>query len=109
MSYFIGRDETTGQLYIDCLTCGWHSFNPNDIAQRYCGHCHQFHQGGQMQPDRKPRSPVDVEGTIQLPTHCQDCGVVLQGGATKHKEGCQILAIIREHFPNWNPPVETEG
>ena len=29
---------------ITCPTCGAVSHNPNDIAQRYCGHCHQFHE-----------------------------------------------------------------
>ena len=25
-----------------CSRCGFKSFNPNDIAQRYCGRCHVF-------------------------------------------------------------------
>lgn len=25
-----------------CPACGRESFNPHDIAQRYCGACHQF-------------------------------------------------------------------
>ena len=25
-----------------CPRCGAKSFNPNDIAQHYCGRCHQF-------------------------------------------------------------------
>lgn len=28
---------------ITCPRCGWSSHNPNDVAQRYCGHCHVFH------------------------------------------------------------------
>lgn len=28
---------------IVCLRCGSQSFNPNDVAQHYCGHCHRFH------------------------------------------------------------------
>jgi hypothetical protein len=27
---------------IQCLTCTQVSHNPHDVAQRYCGHCHQF-------------------------------------------------------------------
>ncbi len=30
----------------DCITCprcGLTSHNPNDVAQRYCGHCQLFH------------------------------------------------------------------
>lgn len=26
-----------------CRTCSRTSHNPNDVAQRYCGHCHVFH------------------------------------------------------------------
>ena len=37
-----------------------------------------------------------------MPTHCFDCGVLLMGGATQHKPGCAILALIEEHFPPVN-------
>jgi hypothetical protein len=26
------------------MKCGAVSHNPNDVAQRYCGGCHEFHQ-----------------------------------------------------------------
>jgi hypothetical protein len=28
---------------ITCPVCGRTSYNPNDVVQRYCGNCHQFH------------------------------------------------------------------
>lgn len=28
---------------IKCLNCGRTSYNLNDIRERYCGYCHQFH------------------------------------------------------------------
>jgi Fe2+ or Zn2+ uptake regulation protein len=28
---------------IRCLTCGMVSVHPRDITERYCGHCHVFH------------------------------------------------------------------
>jgi len=28
---------------ITCRTCGLTSYNPNDVAQQYCGRCHVFH------------------------------------------------------------------
>ena len=28
---------------IKCLICGRTSWNKNDVEQRYCGNCHQFH------------------------------------------------------------------
>jgi hypothetical protein len=36
------RDED-GHRSITCLVCGWTSHNPNDVRERYCGHCHAFH------------------------------------------------------------------
>jgi hypothetical protein len=43
-------------------------------------------------------------GAWKLPTHCCDCGALLMGSLTEHKEGCRILAVILEHFPNWRQP-----
>jgi hypothetical protein len=34
-----------GRASIQCLTCGLTSHNPNDVEQKYCGHCHKFHEG----------------------------------------------------------------
>ena len=31
-------------LGITCTKCRRSSRNPNDVAQRYCGFCHEFHQ-----------------------------------------------------------------
>lgn len=31
------------QPSITCPQCGRVSYNPNDIEQRYCGNCHQYH------------------------------------------------------------------
>jgi hypothetical protein len=28
---------------IECLRCGMVSYHPEDVRQRYCGHCHRFH------------------------------------------------------------------
>jgi Zn finger protein HypA/HybF involved in hydrogenase expression len=38
-SYTISADGRS----ITCHHCGMTSYNRNDIAQRYCGHCHLFH------------------------------------------------------------------
>ena len=29
--------------YIKCLICNMKSYNENDINQKYCGNCQQFH------------------------------------------------------------------
>jgi len=39
----VENDE--GTPGIRCLKCQRTSFNPNDIEQRYCGKCHEFHDG----------------------------------------------------------------
>jgi hypothetical protein len=41
----------------------------------------------------------------QLPTHCFSCGVLLEAGATAHKEKCAILAVMRKHFGDAPPGV----
>ena len=39
MTYVISDDGEA----IQCLICGSISYNPGDIKNRYCGHCHEFH------------------------------------------------------------------
>lgn len=36
--------EREGQTGICCHTCGFVSYHPEDVRQRYCGHCHVFHE-----------------------------------------------------------------
>lgn len=40
-TYEVGVER--GQDYILCLVCKAKSFHPEDIKQRYCGRCHQYH------------------------------------------------------------------
>lgn len=35
--------EDEGSFRIMCLRCDMTSYNPNDVAYRYCGWCHEFH------------------------------------------------------------------
>jgi hypothetical protein len=42
---------------ITCPRCGWTSHNLNDIAVRYCGHCHDF---------MPPADSADAETHAQL-------------------------------------------
>lgn len=37
---------------ISCPFCQRVSYNPNDIAQKYCGACHRFHDGRQPEASR---------------------------------------------------------
>lgn len=38
-----GLVELHGQQGIRCLSCGFATFNPEDIRRLYCGFCHVFH------------------------------------------------------------------
>lgn len=40
---------------IKCLRCGHTSYNLNDIKEKYCGYCHQFHQTG------SPLKVIDIQ------------------------------------------------
>jgi hypothetical protein len=42
-TYFRIRERESGLPAIYCKCCGMISYNPNDIRQAYCGHCHCFH------------------------------------------------------------------
>jgi len=35
--------QARGHPSIVCPQCGMRSYNPHDIAERYCGACHEFH------------------------------------------------------------------
>lgn len=52
------------QPYIVCPKCGMISHNPNDVRERYCGHCHAFHA------DLLPA------GSVTAPASCPTCGAV---------------------------------
>jgi flavodoxin len=36
---------------IKCFICGLTSWNINDVEQKYCGNCHQFHDILQQQEE----------------------------------------------------------
>lgn len=57
MTYQIGKEN--GQNYIQCLICKAKSFHPEDINQRYCGKCHQYH------PIAEPDTLQGVDGVEQ--------------------------------------------
>lgn len=40
-TYVLGVPGLSNRIL--CVCCGLPSSNPNDIAERYCGFCHQFH------------------------------------------------------------------
>lgn len=37
--------EDRGVKGIKCLRCNRTSFHPEDVANRYCGYCHEYHDG----------------------------------------------------------------
>lgn len=48
LDYFLGRLQprpyvvAADGMSITCTRCGFTSYNPNDIAQKYCGMCKRF-------------------------------------------------------------------
>jgi 1,4-alpha-glucan branching enzyme len=42
--YVLHRDAHGATVRITCLACGATSSNRTDIAERYCGRCHVFHE-----------------------------------------------------------------
>jgi hypothetical protein len=45
---------------------------------------------------------------MQLPIYCYFCHSYLQGGATKHQPGCEVLRIIEEAFATVRKNSESE-
>jgi hypothetical protein len=46
--YLVCRNMESGQTWLTCRRCGATSFHPTDVAERYCGRCHEFlDEGGQ--------------------------------------------------------------
>jgi hypothetical protein len=60
ITYELGNSPPT----IKCLVCNMVSYNSNDIARLYCGHCHAFHNimtdkhGKPISLDRKPLNQI---------------------------------------------------
>lgn len=42
---YVIHKPANGETAIECLRCGSLSFHPIDVEQKYCGHCHRFHEG----------------------------------------------------------------
>lgn len=38
------NNEAIGGRTITCLKCGFTSYHPQDVLNRYCGQCGQFHK-----------------------------------------------------------------
>ena len=42
-TYTLTYDLPAQCAAITCHACGLASYSPRDVAERYCGHCHYFH------------------------------------------------------------------
>lgn len=70
--------------YLICQRCGLRTYQPKHIEEKYCGRCNEWHKN---MPE------------ALWPNFCLDCGAHLQGGATIHKDGCSIQALIDDPWP----------
>jgi hypothetical protein len=41
---------------------------------------------------------------MEQATHCNPCGVLLEGGATRHKADCPWRDLIADAFPQYKQP-----
>lgn len=52
----VNRAESAGATYVPagirCDVCGLTSWNPMDVAERYCANCHIFHEAGRGAGER---------------------------------------------------------
>ena len=53
----------TAQKSIKCPQCGMVSYNPNDVEERYCGNCHEYHDD----------MVVEVRGSLPRKSPCASC------------------------------------
>lgn len=75
---------------ITCPRCGAVSFNPHDIAERYCGRCHQFHEFFRVE---RLLSPADVvaqwHGAVRIAP-----GIWCDAGGAVHYNVRELLALV---------------
>lgn len=94
---------------IVCPQCSMTSYNPRDIAERWCGYCHAFHRdmsgrsigGGRLWDRRSSRrsspSTNKAPAAAAPPSpmfECPNCGGDIAG--TGHRPGCTRAAEANE-------------
>lgn len=89
---------TPGDLTM-CLNCGAVMIFADDLTVRAMTH----QETDELLADTETLNQLKGAAAIiklipTLPTHCEDCGAILMGGATKHKPDCAFQAIIDRHF-----------
>lgn len=98
MTYTLSQHPDTGQPNIICGTCKKTSYNPGDIENKYCGHCHKFHDRI-ITLELEFTSPVLIEEmeTLALPALHKLYGDSFTF-VIKENEG-KTLFTIRYHDP----------
>lgn len=60
--YTIFKDPREGGcLCIQCKECGKISYNGNDVNQKYCGNCKEFHRFIKSELEMKNYKPINLE------------------------------------------------
>ena len=54
-----------GKQSITCLLCHHTSYNSNDVAQRYCGYCHLFHEESAKEHPGKEAKSFPAVGSAE--------------------------------------------
>lgn len=50
-----------------CAECGWTSYNPTDVAEGYCGHCHGWTDELEAEARRFLRARLEERTTRSAP------------------------------------------
>lgn len=85
-----GEAKMSGERYIRCIACGLKSFNENDIDQKCCGHCDQFHESeadyelGTKEPMRHPTHTYTLAMLEVLPSTHEDIRKRLEAAGYHH-------------------------
>jgi hypothetical protein len=55
---------------ITCLDCGWTSWNENDVRNRYCRYCGEFHNDKEKEPQPSPELSAESPAQADFFADC---------------------------------------
>lgn len=83
---------------ICCPRCRMVSFNLNDMERRYCGNCHEFHEGlrtNEMDPDATLRELRSIADRVLRHNDHSDASVIAQDATSLAERVVAIDEWIR--------------
>lgn len=95
-SYIVSPDGG----FITCLRCGKTSYNLDDVAKRYCGNCHLFHDDvtpAQVSQQQIGAGRVHIVQCLCPQRHCI-MGLAYEDGAATEPEATAMLRGTMEQL-----------